>query len=113
MENFAAVVVAFITGVIGPIAILYIKHKLDSRKKKPDMVMYTLRVSELVNQKIDHIKEEFKADEKRKFNQKINRTNALATARNSLINLFLKEIIQKTLIAYDNIVFNTREIIRL
>jgi hypothetical protein len=62
MENFAAVVVAFITGVIGPIAILYIKHKLDSRKKKPDMVMDTLRVSELVNQKIDHIKEEFKAD---------------------------------------------------
>ena len=59
------------------------------------------------------VKEEFKADEKRKFNQKINRTNALATARNSLINLFLKEIIQKTLIAYDNIVFNTREIIRL
>ena len=62
MENFAAVVVAFITGVIGPIAILYIKHKLDSRKKKPDMVMDTLRVSELVIQKIDHIKEEFKAD---------------------------------------------------
>ena len=62
MENFATVVVAFITGVIGPIAILYIKHKLDSRKKKPDMVKDTLRVSELVNQKIDHIKEEFKAD---------------------------------------------------
>jgi hypothetical protein len=62
MENFATVAVAFITGVIGPIAVLYIKHILDSRKKKPDMVMDTLRVSELINQKIDHIRDEFGAD---------------------------------------------------
>jgi hypothetical protein len=62
MENFATVAVAFITGVIGPIAVLYIKHVLDSRKKKPDMVMDTLRVSELINQKIDHIRDEFGAD---------------------------------------------------
>lgn len=62
MENLATIIVAFITGVIGPIAVLYIKHIMDSRKKKPDMVMDTLRVSELVNQKIDHIKDEFSAD---------------------------------------------------
>jgi hypothetical protein len=41
---------------------MYIKYLLDKRKKKPDMVMDTLRVSELINQKIDHIKDEFKAD---------------------------------------------------
>jgi hypothetical protein len=35
---------------------------LDKQKIKPDMVMDTLRVSELVNQKIEHIKEEFGAD---------------------------------------------------
>lgn len=62
MENFATVAVAFITGVIGPIAVLYIKHILNSRKKKPDMVMDTLRVSELINHKIDHIRDEFGAD---------------------------------------------------
>lgn len=62
MENLASVLIAFITGVIGPIAVLYIKHLLDKKKKKPDMVMDTLRVSELVNTKIDHIKEEFSAD---------------------------------------------------
>jgi hypothetical protein len=62
MENFATVTVAFITGVIGPIAVLYIKYLLEKRKKKPDMVMDTLRVSESINQKIDHIKDEFKAD---------------------------------------------------
>jgi hypothetical protein len=62
MENFATVTVAFITGVIGPIAVLYIKYLLDKRKEKPDMVMDTLRVSESINQKIDHIKDEFRAD---------------------------------------------------
>lgn len=56
------IIVAFITGVLGPISVMYIKYLLDKRKKKPDMVMDTLRVSELINQKIDHIKEEFKAD---------------------------------------------------
>lgn len=56
------IIVAFITGVLGPISVMYIKHLLDKRKKKPDMVMDTLRVSELINQKIDHIKDEFKAD---------------------------------------------------
>ena len=62
MENLASILIAFITGVIGPIAVLYIKHLLNKKKKKPDMVMDTLRVSELVNTKIDHIKEEFSAD---------------------------------------------------
>ena len=56
------IVVAFITGVLGPISVMYIKYSLDKRKKKPDMVMDTLRVSELVNIRIDHIKEEFNAD---------------------------------------------------
>ena len=62
MENFASILVAFITGVIGPIAILYIKHLLNRRKIKPDMVRETLRVSELVTHKIESIREEFNAD---------------------------------------------------
>lgn len=56
------VLVAFITGIFGPLSVLYIKHLLDKRKKKPDMVTDTLRVSELINQKIEHIKDEFNAD---------------------------------------------------
>ena len=49
------VIVAFITGVLGPILVLYIKSVLD--KKKPnDMVRDTLRVSELVTTKIEQIK---------------------------------------------------------
>lgn len=62
MSGWVELAIAFITGVIGPITVLYIKSKLDQNKKKPDMVTETLRVSELVNQKIEHIKEEFNAD---------------------------------------------------
>lgn len=63
MDNFSTVLVAFITGVLGPVLIMYIKHYLDSKKKqRPDMMMDTLRVSELINSKIEHIKEEFDAD---------------------------------------------------
>lgn len=56
------IVVAFITGILGPISVMYVKHRLDKRKQKPDIVKDTLRVSELVDQKIEHIKDEFKAD---------------------------------------------------
>ncbi len=62
MENLAEIIVAFITGVVGPILVIYIKNKLFSRKEKPDMVRDTLRVSELVTHKIEQIREEFKSD---------------------------------------------------
>ena len=55
-------IVAFITGIVGPTSIMVLKHYLLSRKKKPDLVHETLKVSELVNTKIEHIKEEFNAD---------------------------------------------------
>jgi hypothetical protein len=57
MGEYVGIIVAFITGVIGPIAVLYIKSKLE-KKEKPDMVKETLRVAELVTNKIEHIKEE-------------------------------------------------------
>jgi hypothetical protein len=56
------VIVAFITGILGPVILLYLKTKIDKSKKKPDMVKDTLKVSELVNQKIEHIRDEFNAD---------------------------------------------------
>ena len=62
MENISGIVIAFISGVIGPIGVLYLKHLLDKRKVKPDMVKDTLRVSELVTTKIEHIKDEFDVD---------------------------------------------------
>jgi len=55
------VIVAFITGVLGPVVLLYLKNKFE-KKKTPDMVKDALRVSELVTTKIEHIREEFSAD---------------------------------------------------
>lgn len=55
------VIVAFITGILGPVIILYVRYLFD-KKKKPDMVKETLQISELINVKIEHIKEEFAAD---------------------------------------------------
>ena len=56
------IIIAFITGVLGPILLVYIKNKLEKKKVKPDMVRETLRVSELVTHKIEDIKDEFKPD---------------------------------------------------
>jgi len=57
-----SIIVAFITGVIGPLLLLFIKNKLDKKVEKPDMVLETLKVSELIMTKMEHIKEEFKSD---------------------------------------------------
>lgn len=56
------IIVAFITGVLGPISIMFVKNYLDKKKKKPDLVQETLKVSELITSRIEHIREEFKAD---------------------------------------------------
>jgi len=60
-SEISSILIAFITGVIGPILILYIKSKLNT-KSKSDIVTDTLHVSELVNSKIEDIKHEFNAD---------------------------------------------------
>jgi hypothetical protein len=57
-----SIIVAFITGVLGPVLLLFIKNKLEKKTEKPDMVLETLKVSELVMTKLEHIKEEFKSD---------------------------------------------------
>jgi hypothetical protein len=56
------VIVAFITGVLGPISLLLIKKVLDRKKKKPDTVKEALKVSELITSKIEHIRDEINCD---------------------------------------------------
>ena len=56
------IIVAFLTGILGPVVLVLLKTYLDKRKQKPDMVKETLRVSELITHSIDEIREEFKAD---------------------------------------------------
>ena len=56
------IIVAFITGVMGPVTLLYVKNLLDKRKRKPDMLHDALKVGELVMSKIEHIREEINCD---------------------------------------------------
>lgn len=57
-----AIIVAFITGVLGPILVIALKQYYEKRKVKPDMVTEALATSERVLGRLDHIKEEFNAD---------------------------------------------------
>lgn len=57
------VMIAFITGVLGPVLLLVVKNIIEKKKlKKPDMVLEALKLGKLVESKIEDIKDEFKAD---------------------------------------------------
>ena len=56
------IIVAFLTGVAGPILVMLIKAHLDRKKSPSDMVADAVEIGNLVTAKIEHIKEEFNAD---------------------------------------------------
>jgi hypothetical protein len=56
------IIVAFITGVLGPICVILVRSYLAKLKKKPDHVKEALKISELVNHKLESIQEDTKAD---------------------------------------------------
>ena len=60
----------------------------------------------------ERVMAEYKADQTRKFDQKINRTNALSMTQDILLMVFIRKQFDKALDAFDKIVANTREIIR-
>lgn len=55
---------------------------------------------------------EHKAERANKHRQKINRTSALANTMDMLVPMFLKRKYTQSLNAFDNLVYNTREIVR-
>jgi hypothetical protein len=56
------IVVAFLTGVAGPILVMLVKNYLDSKKTPSDMVADAVEIGNLISAKIEHIKEEFNVD---------------------------------------------------
>jgi len=56
------VIIAFMTGILGPILLVIVKYFLEKKKVKPDMIKDTLKVSELVVDKLEEIREKYKAD---------------------------------------------------
>lgn len=57
----SAVMVAMITSVLGPVIVVVLNARLG-KKKKGDMVADALAVSDKIMHKLDHIKEEYRAD---------------------------------------------------
>lgn len=55
---------------------------------------------------------EYKADQNRKHDQKINRTNALSTTMDMLVPTFIRKEYRAALQAFDELVEKTREIVR-
>lgn len=62
LNNYVGIIVAFITGVLGPVAVIVVKNWLNSKKKKPDIVKDALKVSGMVNDRLDTIREDYNAD---------------------------------------------------
>lgn len=62
LNNYVGIIVAFITGVLGPVMVIVVKNWLESKKKKPDIIKDVLKVSGLVTDLIDDIREEYEAD---------------------------------------------------
>ena len=60
----------------------------------------------------ERVTNEYKADNERAYDQKINRTNALSMTQDILISVMIKRQYKKALEAFDDIVKKTREIIR-
>ncbi|MFV0507042.1 MAG: IS4 family transposase [Bacteroidales bacterium] len=58
------------------------------------------------------VREEYKADNEHKHSQKINRTNTISCTRSILIGMFLKKHYTKALDSFDNLIYNTRELVR-
>ena len=56
------IIVAFITGILGPIIVIIVKYYYEKSKNKPDIVTETLEISERVMGKLDEVKEEYHAD---------------------------------------------------
>lgn len=55
---------------------------------------------------------EYRADQNRKHDQKINRTNAIANTMDMLVPIFIRKKYREALQALDNIIGNTREVVR-
>lgn len=60
----------------------------------------------------EKVLQEYKADQNRKHDQKINRTNAISMTQDIMIAILIRKQFEKALSAFDEIIARTREIIR-
>jgi hypothetical protein len=60
----------------------------------------------------EKVRKEYKACKDRKYDQQLNRTSAISMTKEILVSTFIKRQYRTALNAFDQIVYNTREIIR-
>lgn len=56
------IIVAFITGILGPVFVFLVKNYYTNRRKKRDFLKNEIHSSDLVNHKLEEIREESKSD---------------------------------------------------
>lgn len=56
------IIVAFITGILGPVFIFLVKNYYINKRKKRDFLKNEIHTSDLVNHKLEEIRDESKAD---------------------------------------------------
>lgn len=62
MKIDATITAAFLTGVLGPIALTYVQNKLKKSVKRPDPIKESLHFGDLINEKLLSLKEELECD---------------------------------------------------
>lgn len=60
----------------------------------------------------EKVRQEFKADQNRKYDQKINKTHAIATLMDMVVPIFIRKRTNEAIKAFDSLLYNTREIVR-
>jgi len=61
LEKVTDIIIAFLSGVIGPVIVVMVSHYLTKRKK-PDVLVETVNNANIINDEIEHVLEEYKAD---------------------------------------------------
>jgi len=56
------IIVAFITGIFGPVFIFLVKNYYLNKRKKRDFLKNEIHISDQINHKLEEIKEDTKAD---------------------------------------------------
>lgn len=61
-EMIVAIITALLSSTIGPIAVHYAKELAEKKKKKSDPLAESLKVNQMINEKLEEIKQDFDSD---------------------------------------------------
>lgn len=62
MDTTAQILIAFITGVLGPILLQYVKSNIEKRKEKPDPLIQDIAFDNIIDEQIESLRDELDSD---------------------------------------------------